>query len=171
VLRDVRTKAGGSALAALDLALLRAARTAGHTPERERTVRWFTRSGEHGLVWMAVGLVGGRLDRRRRRAWRRAAGTVLLAYVVNQLVKLAVPRERPQLPGLPPLVEVGSRRTFPSAHATTSFAGARAYTRLGVPAAPLYALAAALAASRVWLGVHHPSDVVAGAALGTVIAS
>ncbi|HEY3020657.1 MAG TPA: phosphatase PAP2 family protein [Solirubrobacteraceae bacterium] len=133
-------------------------------------MRWFTRGGEHGLVWMAFGLAGARLDRRRRRAWRRAAGTVLVAYAANQLVKLAVPRERPELAGLPALVEVGSRRTFPSAHAATSFAGARAYARLGVPAAPLYALAAGLAASRVWLGVHHPSDVLAGAALGTLLA-
>jgi len=155
----------------LDLALLRAARTAGHTPARERTVRWFSRSGEHGLLWVAFGLAGARLDPRRRRAWRRAAATVALAYLANQLVKLAVPRERPRLPGLPGLIEVGSRRTFPSAHATTSFAGARAYAKLGVPAAPLYTLAAGLAASRVWLGVHHPSDVVAGAALGTLIAS
>ncbi|HEY3190834.1 MAG TPA: phosphatase PAP2 family protein [Solirubrobacteraceae bacterium] len=120
---------------------------------------------------MAGGLAGARLDPTRRRAWRRAAATVAIAYAANQLVKLAIPRERPRLPGLPGLVEVGSRRTFPSAHATTSFAAARAYARLGVPAAPLYALAAALAFSRVWLGVHHPSDVLAGAALGTLVAA
>jgi undecaprenyl-diphosphatase len=102
--------------------------------------------------------------------WRPAARTVALAYLVNQLVKVAVPRARPRLDGLPPLIRVHSDRSFPSAHATTSFAGARAYARLGVPAAPLYVLAAALAASRVWLGVHHPSDVLAGAALGTAMA-
>jgi len=125
-------------------------------------VRAFSHLGEHGAVWLVGGL--------RRGPWRRAALTVVAAYVVNQLVKLAVPRARPRLEGLPALIGTGSDRSFPSAHATTSFAGARAYARLGAPAAPLYALACALAASRVWLGVHHPSDVLAGAVLGSVIA-
>jgi membrane-associated phospholipid phosphatase len=60
-----------------------------------------------------------------------------------------------------------SNLSFPSAHATTAFCGARMYARLGLP---LYPLAVALAASRLYLRVHHPSDVVAGAALGTAIA-
>ena len=124
-------------------------------------MRTFSRTGEHGLLWIVPGLLaGGR--------WRGAALRVVLAYLVNQAVKLAVPRPRPRLDGLPPLIGVHSDRSFPSAHATTSFAGARMYARLGVPG--VYALATAMAASRVWLGVHHPSDVLAGAALGTVIA-
>jgi len=125
-------------------------------------VRAFSYSGEHGAIWLAPGVVSSR--------WRPAALRVALAYAANQLVKLAVPRARPRIDGLPPLIRTGSDRAFPSAHATTSFAGARAYARLGVPAVLVYALAIALAASRVWLGVHHPSDVLAGAALGTVIA-
>jgi undecaprenyl-diphosphatase len=125
-------------------------------------VRAFSYSGEHGAIWLAPGVASAR--------WRPAALRVALAYAANQLVKLAVPRARPRLKGLPPLIRTGSDRSFPSAHATTSFAGARAYARLGAPAGLVYALAAALAASRVWLGVHHPSDVLAGAALGTMIA-
>lgn len=86
-----------------------------------------------------------------------------VAYVVNQLIKVLVRRERPAAR----TAITHSNLSFPSAHATTSFCGARMYARLGLP---LYPLALALAASRLLLKVHHPSDVVAGAALGTVIA-
>ena len=76
-------------------------------------------------------------------------------------------RRRPHLPDLPPLTGTMSERTYPSAHATTSFAAARS---LPLPAAAVYPVAAALALSRLYLGVHYPSDTLAGAALGEAVA-
>jgi membrane-associated phospholipid phosphatase len=83
-------------------------------------------------------------------------------------VKVTVRRRRPELPGLPPLTPTVSRLSFPSAHATTSFAACRAYAGLG-PAGALYGAAGLFALSRPYLGVHYPSDVLAGAILGTAI--
>jgi membrane-associated phospholipid phosphatase len=131
----------------------------------------FSNLGEHAAVWLAVGAVGAAVDGARREGWRRATVTVIGAYAANTALKLVVRRPRPRLRGLPPLVGTPTQLSFPSAHATSSFAGAYAYRRLGLPAAPLYALAAALAWSRVYLGVHYPSDVLAGSVLGTSIAA
>jgi undecaprenyl-diphosphatase len=91
------------------------------------------------------------------------------SYAANYAVKVAVHRPRPELPGLPPLTPTVSRLSFPSAHATTSFAAARAYRGLA-PDWALYSAAAVFALSRSYLGVHYPSDVLAGTALGTAIA-
>ncbi|MGD0452162.1 MAG: phosphatase PAP2 family protein [Solirubrobacteraceae bacterium] len=153
----------------LDERLLRLARTRGHTPGAERAVARFSRVGEHAGIWLAIGAVGAALDAERRGEWRRATATVAGVYVLNTAVKRVVGRRRPELPGLPALTGTPTALSFPSAHASTSFAGAVTYSRLGLPALPLYTLATGLALSRLYLGVHYPSDVLAGAALGTLV--
>ena len=130
----------------------------------------YSRTGEHGACWLVLGLSGAALsdepDRRRR--WLRGVRVVAGAYAANYVVKLLVHRPRPELPGLPPLTSTVSRLSFPSAHATTSFAACRAFHGLA-PARALYCAAGLFAVSRPYLGVHYPSDVLAGAALGTAI--
>jgi decaprenylphosphoryl-5-phosphoribose phosphatase len=153
----------------LDRALLLLARTRGHTPSRERIVRAYSRLGEHAGCWFALGAAGALADRPHRGRWVRGMGVVAAAYGLNHAVQLSVRRRRPELDGLPPLSPVVSALSFPSAHATTSFAAARAYGGLA-PAGALYGAAAAFAVSRPYLGVHYPSDVLAGAVLGTVVA-
>jgi decaprenylphosphoryl-5-phosphoribose phosphatase len=157
------------AVARVDLALLRWARTAGHSQEAERSVAAFSKLGEHGAIWLALGAAGAVVDVPRRSYWGRALGLVFGAHVLNTAVKLIVRRRRPELRGLPPLASTPTKLSFPSAHATTSFAAAGVYSRMGVPAGPLYGLAAALAASRLYLGLHYPSDTLAGVALGTTV--
>jgi hypothetical protein len=156
-------------LGALDLAVLRAFRTRGHTRPRERAVAAFSRLGEQALVWFAICGAGAAADPDNRGVYARAAKTVLGVYACNQLIKAAVRRRRPRLEGLPPLAGTLSGLSYPSAHASTSFAGARMLSP-AVPAPPLYALAVSLVLSRLYLGLHYPSDILAGGALGAAIA-
>ncbi len=140
----------------MDLALLRLLRTRGHWPPVERAARLYARAGENGALWFALAAL-----LRDRRALR----VVAAALIANTAVKQVVRRSRPSLPDLPPLASTISGRSYPSAHAATSFAAAGA---LG-GSVPLYAAAGAMALTRPYLGVHYPSDVVAGAVLGRAI--
>ena len=160
-------------LLAAELRLLRLLRTRGHAPAVERAVLVFTRVGEHGALWQALCLAGAAVDRQRRPLYLRTMRTVMLAYLANIGLKYVVRRKRPELENLPALSSTVTSLSFPSAHSTTSFAAAWALS-VGdgrLPKAPVYAVAKAMAASRVYAGVHYPTDVVAGAALGTALAA
>ncbi|HEY8779226.1 MAG TPA: phosphatase PAP2 family protein, partial [Solirubrobacterales bacterium] len=76
----------------------------------------------------------------------------------------------PELVGLPPLGGAPSSLSLPSAHATASFAAATAMSRIAPRHTPiLYAGATVMGLTRPYLGMHYPSDVVVGAALGTAL--
>jgi decaprenylphosphoryl-5-phosphoribose phosphatase len=155
----------------LDLAVLRLLRTRGHGPRTERAVLVFTRAGEHGLLWQGLCLVGAVADKPRRPLYLRTMRTVMLAYLANIGLKYVVRRPRPRIDELPPLSSTVTSLSFPSAHSTTSFAAAWALTGDGgLPRAPVYALAKAMAISRIYAGVHYPTDIAAGAAFGTALA-
>jgi hypothetical protein len=158
----------GVAVARADLALYRAARTHGHAPGAERAIRTFSRTGEHAALWLAVGALGATADRPRRDRWKRATAGVAGAYLLNTAVKHVARRPRPLLEDLPQLIRTPTQLSFPSAHASSSFAAARGFAPL-VGAGVVYPVAAAMAASRVYLGVHYPSDILAGAVLGTLV--
>jgi membrane-associated phospholipid phosphatase len=121
-------------------------------------------------VWLALGTAGALADRRRRPRWWRATLTVGASYLISTSIKLAIGRRRPAVEDLPQLMATPTGLSFPSSHSTSSFSAARAYGRL-LPAGALYAVAVPMALSRLYLGVHYPSDVLAGAALGTVLGS
>jgi membrane-associated phospholipid phosphatase len=150
----------------LDLRIMRAMRTRGHSPGLERAAEGLGKAGNNGAVWVVLGLSLAILDGAHREAWLICAVLAPVAIGLNFAVKLVVRRPRPVLEGLPPLGGAPSSLSFPSAHATSSFAVAVAMTRVEPLAAIAFLLAFALALGRPYLGMHYPSDVVAGALLG-----
>jgi membrane-associated phospholipid phosphatase len=150
----------------LDSRVLYGMRTRFHNPPAEAIGRALGKLGEYGAVWFAIGVVMAFADPDNGEDWLLAGFLGPVAIGLNFAVKLAVRRPRPVLEGLPPLGGAPSSLSFPSAHATSSFACATAMTRIAPEAAFLFLLAGGIALCRPYLGMHYPSDVLAGAILG-----
>ncbi len=144
-------------------------RTAGHTPGWEGAARALGKAGNNGAIWVGVGALLAAVDSSNREAWLICAFLGPIAIGLNYVVKLIVRRPRPVLEGLPPLGGAPSSLSFPSAHATSSFAVATAMTRVEPLGALAFLLAIALSLGRPYLGMHYPSDVLAGAVLGVAL--
>ena len=121
--------------------------------------------GEHALGWMAIAAAGMAVDPARRGRWAMVGVGSFGAHATSVVVKRVVRRRRPDHPSVAVGVGTPSKLSFPSSHATSTTAFALlAGAVTGVPVAP--ALVPVMLASRLVLGVHYPSDVVAGAAVG-----
>jgi membrane-associated phospholipid phosphatase len=153
----------------LDLDLLRLMRTSGHTPGLEKAAKALGKAGNNGAIWVAIGVLLAIFDGSNREAWLICAALGPIAIGLNYVVKLIVKRPRPVLEGLPPLGGAPSSLSFPSAHATSSFAVATAMTRVEPWGALAFVLAFALALGRPYLGMHYPSDVLVGAVIGVLL--
>lgn len=122
--------------------------------------------GEHALGWFALAGLGMAAQPDRRGRWAMVGVGTFSAHAASVVVKRVVRRRRPAHPEVRVGVATPSALSFPSSHATSTTAFAvLAGAVTGVPVAPV--LAPVMMASRLALGVHYPSDVLAGAALGT----
>ncbi|MCV6969756.1 phosphatase PAP2 family protein [Mycobacterium bohemicum] len=125
--------------------------------------------GEHGIGWLAVAALAAVLMPARRRGWLVAGAGAFVAHAAAVVVKRIVRRQRPHHPAVAVNVGTPSRLSFPSAHATSTTAAAILMGRVtGLPLPAV--LVPPMALSRLVLGVHYPSDVAFGIALGAVVA-
>jgi undecaprenyl-diphosphatase len=130
--------------------------------------------GYAGLAWVALAPLLAIAARKPILATTAlTALSVWTADLIATGLKAAVDRPRPfeVVPEADRLMGATVGTSFPSGHAATSAAGAVALAllvRRFIPALAL--LAAAIAFSRIYVGVHYPLDVVAGAALGAAVA-
>lgn len=125
--------------------------------------------GEHAAGWVGLSAAGALLSRRRRRDWLLVGVGAIAAHAAAIVIKMVVRRARPNHPDVQVNVATPSALSFPSAHATSSTAAAILLCRATRSPLPL-AVVPLMAASRLVLGVHYPSDVVAGMGVGTVVA-
>ncbi|MHA6794674.1 phosphatase PAP2 family protein [Pseudonocardia bannensis] len=132
-------------------------------------------AANHSLLWFGVAaLLATRKGASRKAAMRGVVAIAGASGSANAILKPMLPRRRPaaaELPAYQTLADPPTSSSFPSGHAASAAAFAAAVAlespRLGLVVAPL---AGAVAYSRVHVGVHWASDVVAGAALGSGVA-
>ncbi|CAA0102110.1 Putative decaprenylphosphoryl-5-phosphoribose phosphatase [Mycolicibacterium vanbaalenii] len=152
-----------------DLALVTVQSAVAGRPGVLVAARGLSHFGEHSLGWLALAALGALARPDHRREFLAAGAGAFLAHASAVVVKRIVRRERPHHPAIAVNVGTPSRLSFPSAHATSTTAAAMLLarpSRLPLPAL----LIPPMALSRLVLGVHYPSDVLAGIAVGAGVA-
>ncbi len=143
----------------------------------------FTKLGDAGMIWIILG-VALLVSKKTRQAGWLVLFSLLGSLIVNNIIlKNLVARTRPYevIDGLSILIERQKDLSFPSGHTGSSFAAAvvlaaALWNGTGIPRRRgwsifLIAMAFLIAFSRLYVGVHYPTDVLAGMATGTLIAA
>lgn len=140
-------------------------------PAVQAAARGLSHFGEHSLGWLALAAAGAAVHRSDRDvrtgrdAWAALGAAAFTAHAASVVLKRIVRRKRPHDPRITVGVGTPSSLSFPSSHATSTTAALVALARITGSPAPLAGIPVMMA-SRLVLGVHYPTDVLAGVALG-----
>lgn len=148
-------------------------RTLRGRPKADRFFYLASELGDYSLIWHLLGSAQGlRSEHDADAAIRLAAVLLAESLLVNQGVKRLVRRPRPESLGVRPhRLRTPRTSSFPSGHASSAFTAAGILSHHDPALRPLYyGVAVVVASSRVHVRIHHASDVIAGAALGAVLA-
>jgi undecaprenyl-diphosphatase len=161
------------AAARFDASVERAVETI-RTPAFDQVFYGLSAAADHSKLWHGAAWVRGIATGRRDDARRLSTALAIESFVTNIVVKSIVGRVRPERAApdgpLPYNMRIPITSSFPSGHATAAFTAAVFLSDDGGPLAPAwFGLAGAVAFSRVYVRMHHASDVVAGAALGLAL--
>ena len=141
-------------------------------PKADRLFYGASALAEHGMIWAMLGALRGlRGQDHSRAAARLLVGIPAESLVVNGGLKSMFRRARPVHDGPRPLpLRIPLTSSFPSGHASSAFFAATLLSDGDTSLAPLYYVAAlVVASSRVYVKIHHASDVIGGAVVGTML--
>lgn len=134
---------------------------------------WITTLGDKGMIWIAATIVLLIPKKTRKIGMMSALALIGSLIINNEIIKNLVRRPRPfyTFTELTTVIPRPSQFSFPSGHTSASFAAATVFFRnlpkkAGVPA---IVLASLIGFSRLYLGVHYPTDVLGGALLGSFL--
>ena len=138
----------------------------------DTVMKFITHLGDYGALWIITAIAMLCFKKTRKAGFCLAISLALTAIIGNVILKNLFARTRPFIAAnVPIIINAPSGFSFPSGHTSSSFAAATAlslhYKKYAVI---FYIVAALIGFSRIYLYVHYPSDVVAGAILGVVVA-
>ena len=144
------------------------------TPVLDGAMRFITHLGDAGAIWIALSLILLFIPRTRKAGMVCAAALIVNLILTNIALKNIIQRIRPYdvMNSLKILVDAEHDFSFPSGHTAASFACAWAMRRT-LPKKcwiPAIILASLISLSRLYVGVHYPTDVIAGVIVGVFAA-
>lgn len=142
-------------------------------PILDPIVIFITSLGDKGFIWIVGTIILLIPEKTRKIGWMSALALLGSLMLNNNLIKNLVARPRPftVLSDLSILIPRPGEFSFPSGHTSSSFAAAVVFYRhlpkkIGIPA---LVLAGLIGFSRLYVGVHYPTDVLAGAVMGVLL--